>query len=97
MGAHGQLKKTKYFSIDEIPDSLIPTESKRDPGNPVYQTRRWVNFKKKQILFQQQDGVPRHLRTPFNRYLYYGIWTATIGLAVTNMYLLIKYTSKKTK
>lgn len=95
MGGGEVLKKTKYFTIDDIPDELIPRSSKRDPNNRVYETRRWVNFKKKQILFSQNDGVPNYLRTRLGRFGYYGIWVSTISCFFGNIYLLNKYTSKK--
>lgn len=87
MGGHGDvLKPTKYRSIDEIPDELISKTSKRDPDNAVYRTRRWVDFKKKQILFTQNDGVPNYLRTPAGRYTYYFVWASSIGLFFFNIY-----------
>ena len=95
MGGHGAVKKTRWHTIDEIPDELIQTYSKRDPDNMIYQTRRWVNFKKKQLLFSQNDGVPNHLRTRGMRFMYYGIWTSTLGLFFYNFYMYNKVTSAK--
>lgn len=94
MGGHGAVKKTKYFSIDEIPDSMVATSSKRDPDNQLYKTRRWVNFKKKQILFAQQDGIPNYLRTRGGRFAYYSLWTSTITLFVYNIYKYNQLSSK---
>jgi len=79
MGGGEALQPTKYHSIDEIPDELVQKYSKRDPNNPLYRSRRWVNLKKRQILFGQLDGVPIHLRTFKRRVWYYGLWTATIS------------------
>lgn len=86
MGNGGSHPKTKYHSIDDIPDSMIRTYSKRDPDNKVYQTRRWVNFKKKQILYNQPDGIPNYLRTPAGRYSYYGMFAASFALLFYNIY-----------
>lgn len=91
------MKKTKYHSIDEIPDELIPRYSKRDPDNMLYQTRRWVNFKKKQILFTQNDGVPNYLRTRGGRFAYYGCWTLTFCSLFYSIYTLNYLTSNKGK
>lgn len=90
MGGHGHVEKTKYNSIHEIPDELIKTYSKRDPNNPLYRTRRWVNFKKRQILYQQNDGVPNYLRTPWGRFVYRGCIVGTVGLFFYNAYILNK-------
>ena len=96
MGGHGEaLKPTKYRTIHDIPDSLISRYSKRDPDNMIYQTRRWVNFKKKQILFQQQDGVPGHLRTPASRALFYFTCASTGVLFVYNLYTLNRFLNRK--
>lgn len=87
MGGHGEaLKPSKYRTIDEIPDELILKTSKRDPDNAVYRTRRWVDFKKKQILFSQNDGVPNYLRTTAGRYTYYFIWASALGSFCYNIY-----------
>lgn len=94
MGGHEHYEKTKYHSIHEVPDELIKTYSKRDPNNPVYRTRRWVNFKKKQIMFQQNDGVPGFMRTPISRFIYRTTWMGSVGLLFYNFYLWNKYTSK---
>jgi hypothetical protein len=95
MGGHEVIKPTKYRSIHEIPDELIPRYSKRDPDNMMYRTRRWVNFKKKQILFQQQDGVPNYLRTPTSRALFYFVCASCAGTFVWNIYKLNKYMNAK--
>lgn len=95
MGGHEVLKPTKYRTIHDIPDELIPTYSKRDPDNMLYKTRRWVNFKKKQILFQQQDGVPNYLRTPASRALFYTMCGALAVQTVYNIYMLNSYLKKK--
>lgn len=95
MGGHDGLKPTKYHTIDDIPDELIPTYSKRDPHNQIYKTRRWVNFKKKQILFAQRDGVPNYLRTRNLRVWHYLAWTSAIGLLFVNIYKFNQYNSKK--
>lgn len=94
MGGHDAVKPTRYHTIDDIPDELIPRYSKRDPDNQVYRTRAWVNFKKKQILFQQQDGVPNYLRTRLGRYGYRALWGATIGTLFYNIYLFNKHLVK---
>lgn len=96
MGGHGgHVKPTKYFSIHDIPDEMVQTYSKRDPDNKFYQTRRWVNFKKKQILYTQQDGVPSYLRTLPKRVLYYSLWASTFGLFALNIYRFNYHTNKK--
>ena len=41
-----------WKSWRDIPDSMIPTTSKRDPDNPIYKTRKYVNYRKQQIWFQ---------------------------------------------
>lgn len=92
MGGHGPvLKPTKYHSIQDIPDEMVKTYSKRDPNNPIYKTRRWVDWKKKQILYSQNDGIPPYLRTPIKRAFYYGAWTSTWLLFAYNMYCIKKY------
>lgn len=96
MGGHGiPHTKTKYFSIDDIPDSLVTKQPRRDPENPFYRTRRWVNFKKRQILFTQNDGVQPHLRTPARKLFYYGLWANTLGLTFYGIYLINFYCLKK--
>lgn len=95
MGGHAHYEKTKYQSIHEIPDELVKTYSKRDPNNPLYKTRRWVNFKKKQILFQQNDGVPGHMRTPISRFIWRATWMGSIGVFCYNIYLFNKYNNTK--
>lgn len=86
MGGGGAVQKTKYHSIDDIPDEMVRTYSRRDPNNKIYQTRRWVNFKKRQILYNQPDGIPNYLRTPMGRFSYYTVWAASIGLLFYNAY-----------
>lgn len=96
MGGHGlPLRKTKYFTINDIPDSMVPTEIKRDPDNKIYKTRRWYDFKKSQILHTQNDGVPCYLRTPMRRLYYYSVYGTTIGLFFYNLYGLYYYMNKK--
>lgn len=96
MGGHGEaFKATKYHSIDDIPDELISRTSKRDPENAIYRTRRWVDFKKKQILFTQNDGIPNYKRTLAGRYTYYAIWASSIGLFFFNIYRFNQHTKKK--
>jgi phosphatidate phosphatase APP1 len=95
MGGHEVLKPTKYRTIHDIPDELIPRTSKRDPENMMYQTRRWVNFKKKQILFQQQDGVPNYLRTPASKAMFYFACSSLAVGTVLNIYLLNHFMNKK--
>lgn len=95
MGGHGASKPTRWHTIDEIPDEMVPQSSLRDPENPLYRTRRWVNFKKKQILFQQRDGVSDYMRTRMARFSYYGLWASTIGCCVFNIYMFNKLTSGK--
>lgn len=41
-----------WKSWRDIPDSMIPTTSKRDPNNPIYGTRKYVDYRKQQIWFQ---------------------------------------------
>lgn len=94
MGGHDAVQKTKYFSIHDIPDEMVQTYSKRDPDNKLYQTRRWVNFKKKQILFQQKDGVPHYMRTTLGKFTYRFIWAATFTSLAYNIYCLNKKLSK---
>lgn len=94
-GGHGATRPTKYFSIDDIPDSMVKTYSKRDPNNMLYKTRRWVDFKKEQILYTQPDGVPIHLRTPRARFVYYGLWTGSITMLFVNIWVLNKNLNKK--
>lgn len=95
MGGGEALEPTKYHSIHEIPDELVQTYSKRDPNNKIYETRRWVNFKKKQILYQQNDGVPNYLRGPFGRSIYYITWVGSISLLFYNFYKWNEFTNKK--
>lgn len=95
MGGDGVLKPTKYHSIHEIPDELVQQWSKRDPDNKLYQTRRWVNFKKKQILYAQQDGIPGYMRTPALRCMYYGTFITAFGMLFFNIYMFNQYQKKK--
>lgn len=95
MGGHGPVQKTKYFSIHDVPDELVSQYSKRDPDNKIYQTRRWVNFKKKQILFQQRDGVPGYMRTTMGKITYRLLWVGTVGCLAYNIYTLNRLMSKK--
>lgn len=95
MGGHEQhLRPTKYRTIHDIPDSMVKTYSERDPENMIYKTRRWVDFKKKQILFCQQDGVPMYLRTARSRFIYYSIWAGAFGSFFYNIYVYKKYNKK---
>lgn len=78
-GVDPELLKPKYTSIHDIPDELVPTTSWRDPDNPVYRTRRFVNLRKKQILYAQDPHAPSYLKTKENRYLYYFTWAALVA------------------
>lgn len=96
MGGHGEnLRPTKYFSIDDVPDDMVKKYSKRDPDNLLYKSRRWVDFKKKQILFSQNDGVPNYLRTPKARFAYYGVWATVFFTTCYNIYSFNKFYYKK--
>lgn len=91
---HPHYRPTKYHSVDDVPDELVKRHSKRDPNNMIYQTQRWVDFKKKQILFSQQDGVPIYLRTPRGRFTYYFLWAGVTFGFFYNIYLFRKFTNK---
>lgn len=94
MGGH-HVEKTRFSSIHEVPDEWVATSSNRDPYNKVYETRRYINKKKKQFLFQQQDGVPVYTRTPIGRVLYFGTVTATLSLVAYNLWFLQNVVTKK--
>lgn len=95
MGGHEHFKPTKYFSIDDIPDDMVKKYSKRDPDNLIYKSRRWVDFKKKQILYTQNDGVPNYLRTAKGRFAYYGLWAGMLFSTCANIYVFNKNYNKK--
>jgi hypothetical protein len=46
-----------WKSWRDIPDSLIPTSSKRDPNNKIYGTRAYINLRKQQIWMQAMDNT----------------------------------------
>ena len=96
MGGHGlPLRPTKYRSIDEIPDSMVLQNSKRDPTNEFYKTRRWFDFKKEQILFSQNDGIPSYLRTPGRKIMHYTVVYGSVVLLFANIYNYWTLSSKK--
>ncbi|RWS23353.1 hypothetical protein B4U80_13397 [Leptotrombidium deliense] len=64
-------EKVLYKRWQDIPDSMIPTTSKRDPHNTIYRTRDYINFRKQQIFFQQKDGIPIYLKRGPIAYLRY--------------------------
>jgi len=43
----------------EVPMELVDmlNAANRDPTNPIYRHPRYINLRKKQIFFQQQDGL----------------------------------------
>ncbi len=41
-----------WKSWTDIPDSMIPTTSRRDPNNKIYSTKTYINLRKQQIWFQ---------------------------------------------
>ncbi|CAG2104236.1 unnamed protein product [Medioppia subpectinata] len=90
-----------WQSWRDIPDSMIPTSSRRDPNNPIYGTRRYVNFRKKQIWSQIPDGTPVYLKFgAADKVLYYGLIVGTAALVLTNVYHILDLTfgfSKKKK
>lgn len=51
------------------------------PDNPLYTTEKWKNLKKKEIFYQQNDGIPIWLKRgyPYN-YLY---WVAGVLLVIS--------------
>lgn len=59
------------------------------PDNPYYTTEKWKNFKKKQIFYQQEDGIPVYLKrsAAYNSlYILTGILTLICGYgAITKM------------
>lgn len=89
--------KTKYHKLSDIPDKYIKLYSERDPNNKIYQTRRWYDFKKRQILFSQHDGVPVYLRTPRMRFFYYTSWVLNVGTAVFMLYSLNEFAAGRLK
>ncbi|RWS12538.1 hypothetical protein B4U79_17444 [Dinothrombium tinctorium] len=78
----------KFFkSWKEIPDELIPTTSKRDPHNAIYRHPKYIAFRKKQIFFQQDDGVPLYFREGLKDYiLFYSIIVLVTGNISYNLY-----------
>jgi hypothetical protein len=87
--AHPNPNPHGWKSWRDIPDSMIPTTSKRDPDNPIYGTRTYVDYRKKQIWFQIPDGVPVFLKggTP-DKIAYYGVWIGVTVLLCTNLYYI---------
>lgn len=84
MGHDEHFEKTKFKSIHEIPDSWVVTKSKRDPDNKIYETRRYMNRKKAQILFSQNDGIRTYWRTPAGKALHtFTVAGSVIMLCVT--------------
>lgn len=61
----------KWRTWRDVPDSLIPTTSWRDPDNPVYQSQKFINLRKKQIFYQRPCGLPLHLKGGPASYLNY--------------------------
>lgn len=44
------------------------------PDNPFYQTEKYKKYKKKQIFFQQNDGIPTYLKHGYpHMYIYWVI------------------------
>ena len=66
---HGHHKKVpkgwegceNWKSWKDVPDSLVPTYSLRDPNNTVYSDPRYIALKKKQIWAQSRMDVPSYL------------------------------------
>ncbi|CAG2173628.1 unnamed protein product [Oppiella nova] len=85
--AHPNPNPHGWKSWRDIPDSMIPTTSKRDPNNPIYGTRKYVDYRKQQIWFQIPDGVPVFLKGgTTDKVLYYGLWVAVTTLVLVNAY-----------
>ena len=63
-----------------MPDDWI-LPPKRMPDNPYYRTEKWKNFKKRQIFYQQNDGIPVWLKRgyPYN-YLH---WVVVVLMAIS--------------
>ena len=49
------------------------------PDNPYYTTQKWKNLKKKQIFYQQNDGLPVYLKRGYPyMYIYWVIGALTL-------------------
>jgi hypothetical protein len=89
----------KYKRWQDVPDSLIPKTSKRDPENPIYSHPRYINYRKKQIFYQQEDGIPVYLKNgPTDYILYYGLWIVSASIFVYSFSWIVQnqfYPKKK--
>lgn len=60
-----------WKSWKDVPDSLIPKTSPRDPDNLIYSHPTYINLRKQQIWFQIPDGKLVWQKMPMDMYLYY--------------------------
>lgn len=76
----------EWKSWKDVPDTLIPTSSKRDPENPVYSNPKYIAFRKKQIYFSRPVDLPVYLLGgDKDKFWIYFMWTAT-GLCLLNAF-----------
>lgn len=63
----------------DVPDSLIPMNSKRDPENAIYSNQTYINLRKKQIFFRRPVDLPVYLLAgQSDVYKMWFMWSATI-------------------
>ena len=91
--------KRKYERWQDVPDHLIPTTSKRDPDNEIYSHPNYIKYRKNQIFFQQDDGVPiyfkRGLRSKILFYSLFGLFVGGIGVSYYYIFTNLVYPPKK--
>jgi hypothetical protein len=86
----------EWKSWKDVPDSLIPTTSKRDPDNTVYSNPAYINMRKKMIWYQRPVGLPVYLLNGWkDKVLIYFMWTATILSCLYVSYLHYQEIYKK--
>ncbi|XP_054156826.1 uncharacterized protein LOC128955202 [Oppia nitens] len=87
--AHPDPNPHGWKSWRDIPDSMIPTTSKRDPNNPIYGTRKYVDYRKQCIWYQINNGVPVYLKAGTTDYaLYYLAWAGITVMLLVNSYII---------
>ena len=59
--SHEEVQPRKWARWQDVPDEWV-LPSKRWPDHPFYQTAKYKKYKKKQIFFQQNDGIPVWLK-----------------------------------
>ena len=87
--AHSVKVEPKFKTWKDVPDSMVPTTSARDPGNPLYRHPRWIKLKKQQI-WAQQINRPVYLLFTRDKYLLGGMIITMVILQVYLYYLVFK-------